>query len=158
MLRSPFKSEGLNLVGLFQKINKGYYEEIPEVYSDHLRGLVKRMISLTASDRPSVQEVWDACRTRPPSAVLQERMRRHQGGTEINNNDPATKEPETRSSRSRSSRSKKSPENENPSRPSSSGQQQETPPQSRPPSSQGIPVMVRPRKWLEGGMLKREWS
>ncbi|KAE9116791.1 hypothetical protein PF010_g8829 [Phytophthora fragariae] len=30
MLRSPFKSEGLNLVGLFQKINKGYYEEIPE--------------------------------------------------------------------------------------------------------------------------------
>ncbi|KAE9313517.1 hypothetical protein PF001_g8703 [Phytophthora fragariae] len=56
MLRSPFKSEGLNLVGLFQKINKGYYEEIPEVYSDHLRGLVKRMISLTAADRPSLQE------------------------------------------------------------------------------------------------------
>uniref|UniRef100_H3HAN9 non-specific serine/threonine protein kinase n=1 Tax=Phytophthora ramorum TaxID=164328 RepID=H3HAN9_PHYRM len=40
MLRSPFKSEGLNLVGLFQKINKGHYEDIPEVYN-----------------RPSVQEV-----------------------------------------------------------------------------------------------------
>ncbi|KAL4144568.1 hypothetical protein PRNP1_013697 [Phytophthora ramorum] len=59
MLRSPFKSEGLNLVGLFQKINKGHYEDIPEVYSEHLRGLVKRMISLMASDRPSVQEVWE---------------------------------------------------------------------------------------------------
>eukprot|EP00644_Phytophthora_capsici_P010418 jgi/Phyca11/548748/estExt2_Genewise1Plus.C_PHYCAscaffold_300061 len=57
MLRSPFKSEGLNLVGLFQKINKGYYEPIPSVYSDHLRTLAKRMISLTSSDRPTIQEV-----------------------------------------------------------------------------------------------------
>ncbi|RLN57703.1 hypothetical protein BBJ29_000432 [Phytophthora kernoviae] len=60
MLRSPFKSEGLNLVGLFQKINKGDYQDIPDVYSEHLRRLVKRMISLTASDRPSAQEV-DGC-------------------------------------------------------------------------------------------------
>ncbi|KAJ8575888.1 hypothetical protein ON010_g3326 [Phytophthora cinnamomi] len=137
MLRSPFKSEGLNLVGLFQKINKGYYEEIPAVYSDHLRGLVKRMISLTSSDRPSMQEVREACRTRPPSAVLQERMRQHQTAAENNNKDTTSKEPEARSSRSRSSRRKNSPENENPSRPSSSDQQQEAPPQSRPPSSQG---------------------
>ncbi|KAE9339431.1 hypothetical protein PR003_g11011 [Phytophthora rubi] len=136
MLRSPFKSEGLNLVGLFQKINKGYYEEIPEVYSDHLRGLVKRMISLTAADRPSVQEVWEACRTRPPSAVLQERMQRHHTAAESNNNNTAAKEPETRSSRTRRSRSKNTSESENPSRPSSSDQQQETPPQSRPSSSQ----------------------
>ncbi|KUF80420.1 Serine/threonine-protein kinase Nek6 [Phytophthora nicotianae] len=134
MLRSPFKSEGLNLVGLFQKINKGYYEEIPEVYSDHLRGIVKRMISLTPSDRPSVQEVWEFCRTRPPSAVLQERMQKHQAASQSNNS--ARPDSETRSTRTRSSRSKSTPESDNPSHPSSSDQQQETPPQSR-PSSQG---------------------
>lgn len=133
MLRSPFKSEGLNLVGLFQKINKGHYEDVPGVYSDHLRGLVKRMISLIASDRPSVQEVWEFCRTRPSSAALQDRMRRHQAGTESNNDAAA----ETHSTRSRNSRRKPTPENENPPRPSSSDQQQESLPQSRPPSSQG---------------------
>ncbi|GMF24561.1 unnamed protein product [Phytophthora fragariaefolia] len=156
MLRSPFKSEGLNLVGLFQKINKGYYEEIPEVYSDHLRGLVKRMISLTASDRPSVQEVWEYCRTRPSSAVLQERMRRHQAAPGNNSDGTATKEPEKRSSRSRS-RGKGTPESDTPSRPSSSDQQHETPPHSRPPSSQGditsgqIDEMVR-RKHADARM------
>ncbi|KAF4133748.1 Intra-flagellar transport protein 57 [Phytophthora infestans] len=136
MLRSPFKSEGLNLVGLFQKINKGYYEEIPAVYSEHLRGIVRRMISLTSSDRPSVQEVWDFCRTRPSSAILQDRKRKHQAASQ-SNNDATNKDLETRSSRSRNSRSKSTPESETPSRPSSSDQQQETPPQSRPPSSQG---------------------
>ncbi|KAL4116003.1 hypothetical protein PRIC2_013005 [Phytophthora ramorum] len=136
MLRSPFKSEGLNLVGLFQKINKGHYEDIPEVYSEHLRGLVKRMISLMASDRPSVQEVWEFCRTRPPSAALQERMRRHQTAAE-NNNDASSTEPESRSARTRNTSNKNTLENEKPLRPSSSDQQQETPPQSRPPSSQG---------------------
>ncbi|KAL3671580.1 hypothetical protein V7S43_003496 [Phytophthora oleae] len=136
MLRSPFKSEGLNLVGLFQKINKGYYEPIPDVYSDHLRTLVKRMISLTASGRPNAQEVWEFCRTRPSSAALQERMRQHQAATE-NDNDAANNGPETRSSRLQRTRSKLTPERDVPSRPSSSDQQQETPPQSRPPSSQG---------------------
>ncbi|DAZ94089.1 TPA: hypothetical protein N0F65_004201 [Lagenidium giganteum] len=73
MLRSPFKSEGLNLYGLFQKINKGEYEPVPDIYSSHLRRLVTRMISLTASDRPSMEEVWQACQTRPTSAALAER-------------------------------------------------------------------------------------
>ncbi|KAF1794264.1 Intra-flagellar transport protein 57 [Phytophthora cactorum] len=131
MLRSPFKSEGLNLVGLFQKINKGYYEEIPEVYSEHLRGIVKQMISLTASNRPSVQEVWEFCRTRPS------RTRAKASGCLPKQNNGTRKDPETRSARSRNSRSKSTPETETPSRPSSSDQQQETPPQSRPPSSQG---------------------
>lgn len=76
MLRSPFKSEGLNLYGLFQKINKGDYEVIPPVYSDHLRQLVTRMISLTASDRPSMEEVWGLCQTRPSSAALTEKKER----------------------------------------------------------------------------------
>lgn len=71
MLRSPFKSEGLNLYGLFQKINKGEYEEVPPLYSDHLRRLVARMISLTAADRPTMEEVWAWCERRPTSAALQ---------------------------------------------------------------------------------------
>lgn len=78
MLRSPFKAEGLNLYGLFQKINKGDYEAIPPIYSDHLRRLVTRMISLTASDRPSMEEVWSLCQTRPSSAMLAEKKERTQ--------------------------------------------------------------------------------
>lgn len=70
MLRSPFKSEGLNLYGLFQKINKGDYEPIDAVYSDHLRRLATQMISLTASERPSMEDVWRMCQARPSSAVL----------------------------------------------------------------------------------------
>lgn len=73
MLRSPFKSEGLNLYGLFQKINKGEYEEIPPLYSEHLRQLVTRMISLVAAERPTMEEVWKWCEHRPSSASLERR-------------------------------------------------------------------------------------
>ncbi|KAF1790688.1 Protein kinase-like domain [Phytophthora cactorum] len=93
---------------------ESYYEEIPEVYSEHLRGIVKQMISLTASNRPSVQEVWEFCRTRPSSAVLQERVRKHQAASQ-NKNNGTRKDPETHSITSLLVR-----------------QQQETPPQSRP--------------------------
>lgn len=75
MLRSPFKSEGLNLYGLFQKINKGDYQEVPAVYSDHLRRLVTRMISLSAADRPTMKQVWECCQQWPASATLVERQR-----------------------------------------------------------------------------------
>jgi len=37
MLKSPFKSEGLNLYSLFQKISKGDYQPLPEQYSDELK-------------------------------------------------------------------------------------------------------------------------
>jgi hypothetical protein len=57
MLRSPFKSEGLNLYGLFQKISKGDYTELPNVYSETLRNLAYRMISVDVSLRPDIQEV-----------------------------------------------------------------------------------------------------
>jgi serine/threonine protein kinase len=70
MLRSPFKSEGLNLYGLFQKINKGDYEPVPDSYSDHLRDLVTRMISLDARQRPTMEQVWEACQTRPSTPIL----------------------------------------------------------------------------------------
>ncbi|TMW64234.1 hypothetical protein Poli38472_012856 [Pythium oligandrum] len=73
MMRSPFKSEGLNLYGLFQKISKGDYEPVSSVYSEHLRRLVTRMTSLSASERPTMEEVWNACQTRPSTATLTER-------------------------------------------------------------------------------------
>lgn len=78
MLRSPFKSEGLNLYGLFQKISKGDYEPIPPIYSDHMRRLAARMISLSAADRPTMDEVWSMCQVRPSTAVLAERNERIQ--------------------------------------------------------------------------------
>ncbi|ETW04979.1 NEK protein kinase [Aphanomyces invadans] len=54
MLRSPFKSEGLNLYGLFQKVNKGEYDPISDVYSTTLRSLVAHMLSLNSNDRPTL--------------------------------------------------------------------------------------------------------
>lgn len=135
MLRSPFKSEGLNLVGLFEKINKGYYEEISAIYSEHLRNLVNRMVSLSASDRPSVQEVWDICLLRPSSAALQKRITNHHAAAQ-NNNVARTELPATKSARSEGSKSKAFPESENQPRSSSFGQKQGILHQSRPLSSQ----------------------
>ena len=43
-LRSPFKEEGLNLYGLFQKISKGVYPPVPKAYSDELGRLVAVML------------------------------------------------------------------------------------------------------------------
>jgi serine/threonine protein kinase len=74
MLRSPFKSEGLNLYGLFQKINGGQYEPLPVVYTAHLRDLVVKMISLSPENRPTMQEVWEATQARPPSATFRKRQ------------------------------------------------------------------------------------
>jgi NIMA (never in mitosis gene a)-related kinase len=39
MLKSPFKSEGLNLYSLFQKISKGDYLPLPDHFSDELKRL-----------------------------------------------------------------------------------------------------------------------
>lgn len=161
MLRSPFKSEGLNLYGLFQKISKGDYEAIPPVYSDHLRRLVTRMISLTASDRPSMEEVWGLCQTRPSSAALIEKKERIQAVSVTATTTPAaaaeqenqkiartanTGVPVIRRKKSSTTRAKEPslPEEthpSSPSRPPSSQQQQRdreetSASSSRPPSSQ----------------------
>lgn len=76
MLRSPFKADGLNLYGLFQKITKGDYEPIAPIYSDHLRRLAMRMLSLVAADRPTMDEVWGLCQVRPTSATLVDKTER----------------------------------------------------------------------------------
>jgi NIMA (never in mitosis gene a)-related kinase len=59
MLKSPFKSEGLNLYSLFQKISQGDYQPLPENYSEKLRNLAYSMISIKSEDRP---EIGDVCR------------------------------------------------------------------------------------------------
>jgi len=57
MLKSPFKAEGLNLYGLFQKINAGDFQPIPDNYSEELRSLVYSMMSAKADDRPEISNV-----------------------------------------------------------------------------------------------------
>jgi len=59
MLKSPFKAEGLNLYGLFQKISAGDFQPIPENYSDELRSLVYACMSAKAEDRPEISSVCE---------------------------------------------------------------------------------------------------
>jgi serine/threonine protein kinase len=54
MLKSPFKSEGLNLYSLFEKISKGDYLPLPETFSEELRTLTYSMIATKSEDRPEI--------------------------------------------------------------------------------------------------------
>lgn len=91
-LKSPFKSVGLNLYSLFQKISKGDYRELPGQYSDEVRRrlilleykierltrrsafriipsntqlkrLAYAMISTEPGDRPDLETVCEVART-----------------------------------------------------------------------------------------------
>lgn len=144
MLRSPFKSEGLNLYGLFQKINKGDYQEVPPIYSDHLRRLVTRMISLNAADRPTMEQVWESCQQRPASATLVERQRMVMNkGSDVSAAASITKRttpPQQTNQREneavRPSSSSSQPQEKSRSRPSSRQQDEDRSSQSRPQSAQ----------------------
>lgn len=57
MLKSPFKSEGLNIYSLFEKISKGEYQPLPDTYSEELRNLCYEMISTDPSYRPDISSV-----------------------------------------------------------------------------------------------------
>ena len=59
MLKSPFKSEGLNLYSLFQKISKGDYQPLPDKYSEELRSMVYSMLSVDRERRPEIGDVCD---------------------------------------------------------------------------------------------------
>ena len=63
MLKSPFKSEGLNLYSLFQKISKGDYQPLPEQYSDELKRLAYAMISTEPSQRPDLAATCEVAQT-----------------------------------------------------------------------------------------------
>lgn len=85
MLKSPFRSEGLNLVSLFQKISSGDYQPLPDTYSDELRNLTYAMMSTKPEDRPEIGSVCQIAnrmraqtandkgnKKRPPSGNSQE--------------------------------------------------------------------------------------
>ena len=57
MLKSPFKSEGLNLYSLFQKISQGEYSALPDKYSGELPTLTYAMISTNPEDRPDIADI-----------------------------------------------------------------------------------------------------
>jgi serine/threonine protein kinase len=57
MLKSPFRSEGLNLYSLFQKISSGDYQPLPNNYSEQLRTLAYSMISTNSEERPELSNI-----------------------------------------------------------------------------------------------------
>ena len=59
MLKSPFKSEGLNLYSLFQKISKGDYQPVSASYSTDLQSLVTTMLSGLPEDRPDINQTCE---------------------------------------------------------------------------------------------------
>lgn len=63
MLKSPFKSEGLNMFSLFQKISQGEYSPLPDRYSDELKNLAYAMISTDPKDRPDIADICDIARS-----------------------------------------------------------------------------------------------
>ncbi len=84
MLKSPFKSEGLNLYALFQKISQGDYQPLPDMYSEELRSLTYRMISTDATDRPEVSEVCEI--SGKMRKVTTEKARAERAAKQSNNN------------------------------------------------------------------------
>ena len=62
MLKSPFKSDGLNMFSLFQKISQGEYSPLPDKYSEELRNLAYAMISTNPVDRPEIGEICEISR------------------------------------------------------------------------------------------------
>ena len=57
MTLSPFKTPGLSLAALFEKITAGAYAPVSEIYSAELRGLVRGMLTLDPTGRPSMAQV-----------------------------------------------------------------------------------------------------
>lgn len=59
VLKSPFKSEGINLYSLLHKISNGEYQPIPDHYSEELRNLAHAMISTSPDDRPDINYICE---------------------------------------------------------------------------------------------------
>ncbi|XP_006632728.2 NIMA-related kinase 12 [Lepisosteus oculatus] len=54
-LKPPFVAK--NLINLFYKIIKGEYSKVPEVYSENLHNLIRKMLSLLPEERPSASSI-----------------------------------------------------------------------------------------------------
>ena len=51
-LRAPFQARDMD--ELFKKVTKGAYQKVPPVYSAELAGMVKALLTVDASSRPSI--------------------------------------------------------------------------------------------------------
>lgn len=94
-LKSPFKSEGLNLYLLFQKISQGDYQPLPDHYSEELKTLAYAMISTKSEDRPEVAYVCSQARKmralfNDRNAVLKRQQAQQQQGSAEGTSSSAT--------------------------------------------------------------------
>ena len=56
-LKPPFRAQDMN--GLYKKVLKGAYPEIPKKYTRDLADVIMRMLSVEPKLRPSCQELLD---------------------------------------------------------------------------------------------------
>ena len=67
-LTPPFKAEDMH--GLFKKVLKGQYPQIPTHFSMDMRQLIKAMLSVDPSDRPTCDEILEL-------SYVQKRIRKY---------------------------------------------------------------------------------
>jgi NIMA (never in mitosis gene a)-related kinase len=51
----PFRAE--NMDGLFKKVQKGNFSRIPNIYSDELNHVIKKLLNVNANSRPSCDQI-----------------------------------------------------------------------------------------------------
>lgn len=85
MLKSPFKSEGLNMYSLFQKISAGDFQPLPDTYSETLRTLAYSMISTRPEDRPVIAQVCEVAR-RMRAETTEKHLRQRKATNNSNGN------------------------------------------------------------------------
>lgn len=56
-LKPPFRAEDME--GLFKKVLKGVYPRIPNSYSKDMASIVKSLITVTPSQRPSCDKILE---------------------------------------------------------------------------------------------------
>jgi serine/threonine protein kinase len=86
MLKSPFRSEGLNLYSLFQKISQGDYQPLPDNYSETLRSLAYSMISTRSEERPELSHICSL-------AASMRAQTAKKGNTSVNSSSAAESQP-----------------------------------------------------------------
>jgi len=58
-LKSPFEAPNQTLYDIFKRINKGEFDELPDLFSQELRSLVSRMLAKDPRRRPTAAEAFE---------------------------------------------------------------------------------------------------
>ena len=58
-LKSPFEAPNQTLYDIFKRINKGEFDELPDLFSQELRELVSRMLAKDPRRRPTAAEAFE---------------------------------------------------------------------------------------------------